>query len=264
MTFLEGLVLGVVQGLTEFLPVSSSGHLTVLPALVNLPTPPLLFDIAVHAATLAAVLFYFRADLLALVRGLAGKGAEPGRERRLAGLLVLATIPAVVVAVLWESPLEELFSQPRLASAALVVCGLWLLSASFLKEGEVEAEGLAWPKALLVGIAQAVALVPGISRSGATIATGLLLGLKRHEAPRLSFLMMVIAVAGAMLKGLLDLVQEGPGTLAAAPVVAGFAAAALSGYLAIGLVMKFVEKGRLAIFATYCIAAGFVFSLILS
>jgi undecaprenyl-diphosphatase len=257
-------LLGFVQGLTEFLPVSSSGHLTILPALVGLPTPPLMFDIAVHAATLVAVVVYFRADLLALMAGLAGKGEEPGPKRRLAGLLVLATAPAVVAALLWEEPLKALFSEPRLASAALVVCGLWLLAASFLKEGELEAERLPWHKALIVGIAQAVALVPGISRSGATIATGLLLGLKRHEALRLSFLMMVIAVAGATAKGLIELVQEGAGGLAAGPVLAGIITAAVSGYFAIALVMRFVEKGKLGVFAIYCLAAGLVFSLILS
>ncbi len=259
MGYLEALFLGFIQGLTEFLPVSSSGHLTVLPAVLKLHQPSLAFDVALHLATLIAVVVYFREDLKHLFASIAGKGEQSASWRRLVGLLVVGTLPAVVVALVLKDKLEALFSAPEAAAGALLVCGLWLLAASWAKQGRKKAEDLSWWDALVIGIAQSVAMVPGISRSGSTIATGLLTGMSVEEAPRFSFLLMIVAVSGAVVLEAKDAITSGGAGLVLGPTLAGMAAAAIAGYASISVVMQFVKKGRLAVFGGYCLVAGSVF-----
>jgi len=259
VSVLQAIVLGVIQGLTEFLPISSDGHLTIVPSVLGWDTPSLSFDLALHAGTLIAVVAYFRADLVAIVRGLATRGAEADRvgdrddARRLAFWLVLGTIPAGIVGLAFRSSFEALFEE------ALWACGFWLVTAAALVFGEwkhrrVPERTLTTPMVVAIGIAQVPALAPGISRSGLTIAAGLALGLSRVDAARFSFLLSIPAVAGAVLTEVPD-VLDGSFVLDGT-VLAGFLGALVVGYLAVSLLLRFVRARSLTPFAVYLVMAA--------
>jgi undecaprenyl-diphosphatase len=268
MTFFDALILGLVQGLTEFLPVSSSGHLTLGESLLGLAADeqPLFFKVWVHAATLGAVtIFYFR-DLVELAKQLIKPGSQvapgsdssdesslvaPGLGRPYILFLILATIPAVVAGLTLEDLIEERLDTPFAASCMLIFTGCLLL-LSRLKFGA--SRSLTWQLALVIGIAQAMALPPGVSRSGMTITTALLLGIDRTEAVRFSFLLSIPVIGGALL---LMLVKEGlPESLGMVILVGSAVAAFASGYLAIAMVKKFVIAGRFYLFGPYCLLVG--------
>jgi undecaprenyl-diphosphatase len=257
----RAVLLGALQGATEFLPVSSSGHLVLVPGLIGWESPSLAFDVAVHWATALAVLVYFRRDWLdmaasALRAARAGRlEGEPGA--RLGLLLLGATIPAGVVGVGLRDALEPLFGNPRLAALMLPVTGLILLGAEFIERrrgahGGEPSEGVDVPRALVIGAAQAVAIVPGISRSGMTIAAGMGAGLRREEAARFSFLLGTPAILGAALLELRSL-QAGAGLQL---VAAGMLSAFLVGYGSIGWLLAYLRRRSLAPFAVYVIALG--------
>lgn len=342
VTFVQAIVLGLVQGATEFLPISSSGHLVLVPWLLDWPDLGLAFDAVVHWGTLVAVVLYFRQDLEALARGWlasvrerrldpnptspsqAGepRGVEAG-DRRLAWLILIGTLPAVAAGLLFEDLFAQLFARPDWAARFLVVTGLLLVGAERVRGrrlvtaqlarpgsvsgpypssrsgGEVpqrvetsvrerdqelrcgaQAEGtghdglaelhrsnsepssgvslreLTLTGVLLIGVAQALAIAPGISRSGATIAAGLLVGLGRHDAARFSFLLATPVILGA---GLLQLVRlfEAGGLAAQVPLLAvGFLVAAVTGYLAIRFLLDYLQRHTLYVFAVYCWIVG--------
>jgi undecaprenyl-diphosphatase len=260
MTGLEAALWGILQGLTEFLPVSSSGHLVLVPWLLNREAPGFSFDVMVHLATLLAVLIYFRAELVMLVRGvlqLIARRRLDTPEARLAWLVMISSIPAVLAGLLLESVIDRLFGSPPVAAAALLITGAILFLAE--RYSGARAVSQMGPKdAALIGLAQAVALIPGISRSGSTIAVGMARGLTRSEAARYAFVMSIPVVLGAAAMELLGILTGAgmPGTWG--PLAIGMIAAFGSGYLAISALIRHVQRHSLRIFSVYCWVLGLV------
>jgi undecaprenyl-diphosphatase len=275
---LQAALIGILQGLTEFIPVSSSAHLELAPWIAGWPTGGLLgslsFDVFLHLGTLLALLGYFAGDWLRLLGAAAASLRErrigDNPDRRLAWLLILATIPAAVIGFVGEDFIDRGLhaesDQVRLAIAGFVVAGaLVLLLADRFGTRRREIDGLNLPSAVTIGLSQALALLPGISRSGATISAGLALGLTRESAARFSFLLATPITLGAGLYGsrkLLDVSHTGIEWLA---IVAGFAAAAISGMLAIGFLLSWLRHRSVAIFSLYRLAfAGLIVALVLA
>jgi undecaprenyl-diphosphatase len=264
MTDWLAALLGAVQGVTEFLPISSKTHLVVVPALLGRPSPSLPFIVLLHLGTLVALVAYFFKDLWELLLGL----IRGGEGRRLAILLVVASVPAAVVGLLFEETFEELLSHPREVAFALVATAVILVVAEWLAGTLPFANRLARPlrpevktrDAILIGIAQAVALFPGVSRSGATMSTGLGLGLRRDAVARFSFLLAIPAIAGANILELPEVIDAGVGSAE----VIGFVAAAVTGYASVALLLRYLRRYNYLPFAAYCLvfalAAGFALS----
>jgi undecaprenyl-diphosphatase len=259
LDIIEAIILGIVQGATEFIPVSSSGHLVLVPWLLGWESPGLVFDTVVHWGTLVAVLAYFWRDWWSLigawVRGLLQwDWRDP--NARLAWLILLGTLPAAVLGFALEDFFESLFGKPVWVSVFLLVTAGLLALSEWLGDKTRALEDLAWRDAVVIGLGQAAAIAPGISRSGATIAAGLLRGVQRAEAARFSFLLATPIIFGAGLFKLLDLLSM-PDPLAQVPVlVTGFLAAAISGYLCIWFLLRYLQRGKLYPFAVYCTVAG--------
>jgi undecaprenyl-diphosphatase len=252
MTYAQAALLGAIQGLTEFLPVSSSAHLALAPRFFSFPDPGLTFDVALHLGTLLAVLIYYRKIWLDLA---AGTLRDPrGTQARTLGLLVLATLPAVVFGLALEHKAEEAFRDPRRIALCLIAFSGILVWAD--RRGARNSQ--AWRTAgarnvILVGFAQVLALMPGVSRSGATISAALLLGIAAPEAAELSFLMATPIVAGAALLKLRHLgIADVNG-----PFMLGLAASAVVGFAAVGAFIRFLPKGGLKPYAAYRVALGF-------
>jgi len=258
MTLLEALILGLIQGATEFLPVSSSGHLVIGQAILHISVPGVSFEVAVHVATLLSVLLVYRKRVSGLVVG-ALKGDS--QAWRYVGLLFLATLPAAIIGLTLGDVVEGLFEAPYVAGGALLVTGtfLWTTRRALAKNPDRK-PGVR--EALLMGVAQACALVPGISRSGATVVAGLWLGIEAEEAAEFSFLMAVPAILGAAVLQLPDL-AEGGASLGAGPLVLGSVAAAITGVLAIRAFIAMLRKKSFHAFGPYCWAAGGLFLLYL-
>jgi undecaprenyl-diphosphatase len=248
-----------VQGLTEFLPISSSGHLIVVPFLLGWHDPfieSLAFSVMLHAATLLALLIYFRDDWLRVIpAGLAAirdrsLGDDP--DRRLAWLLAVATIPAVIVGVALNDLIETAFREPRLVAVTLVIGAAILFIADRLGSHSKDERSISFPVAFGIGAAQAVALVPGVSRSGISISAGLFAGLTREAAARFAFLMATPITAGAALWELRKLVAGEAGVdLPLVPLAAGMAAALLAGLLAIAATLRFLRSNGVGVFVVY-------------
>lgn len=260
MTLLEALILGLVQGLTEFLPVSSSGHLALGQALLGVESGGgALFEVVVHVATALAIVTVYRSEfgklLVAVPRSLNPSGlglryvTDP--DVRMVWWLLASAVPAGVIGILFKDEVEGLFEQPRVVGGLLVLTGLWLLLLWRFRGGD---RPMSLRIALIMGLVQAGAILPGISRSGATIGAGLLAGGRREEVGRFAFLMALIPIGGAALLKARDLGQEGsPSTLA---LLVGFAAAFVSGVFALKVLLAFVARGGLWLFAPYCLLAG--------
>ncbi len=263
MGIFQALVLGLIQGATEFLPISSSAHLVLTPWLLGWKDPGLAFDAFLHLGTLVAVLAYFWSDLVALavawVRSLKERRLTP--RAKVAWLIILGTLPAAVMGLGLEGFFEGLFAAPSRVALLLLVTGFILTLGEWLRHREGRMEGLSWLDALLIGLAQGVAIAPGISRSGATISAGLWRGLGREEAARFSFLLAIPAILGAAALEFPSLLggTEGAGLA----IMVGFLAAAVSGYLAIRFLLGFLKRRSLYIFALYCWAVG-GFALLIS
>lgn len=248
MTYLQGVVLGVVQGLTEFLPVSSSGHLVLVPHVFGWPDQGLAFDAVMHLGTLAAMLAYFRLELAALV-----SGALP---RPLAALLVAATVPGALAGVLFGKLIEAHLRWPLAiaASTGIWALVLWVADRRALpaRPGAADPlEGIGWRRGLLIGCAQAIALVPGTSRSGITITTALLTGVDRATAARFSFLLGIPITAGAGGLKLLQLLKTGVPAGDAGPLLAALGAAFLSGWFAVWFLVSYLKRRSLVPFVVY-------------
>jgi undecaprenyl-diphosphatase len=258
----QAIVLGIVQGLTEFLPVSSSGHLIVVPALLGWDDPfieSLAFSVMLHMATLLALLIFFRSDWLRLVpAGLAtlrDRSFRGDPDRRLAWLLVASTVPAVIVGVLLDDLIETAFREPRLVAMTLVAGAAVLWIADRIGSKEREISGLTFSAAIGIGAAQALALVPGVSRSGISISAGLFAGLDRESAARFAFLMATPITAGAGLWELRKIVSGEVGVeLPIVPLLAGMAASLVAGLLAIAVLMRYLRTNGVGIFVVYRIA----------
>lgn len=259
MSVWQAVLLGILQGLTEFLPVSSSGHLVIVPRLLGWPDPGLALDTLLHLGTLLAIVAYFWSDLWRLFRA----GLQSLRQRsladpdaRVAWAMVVATIPAGIVGVLFEEKIEQLFGVPMAAAAFLLGTALLLVVSEMLGSRQRPITSISWFDALLIGLAQTLAIAPGLSRSGSTIAAGLLTGFRREDATRFSFLLAVPIVLASGLYQIAKLVLDGGGTTPAGAVVAGMAAAAISGYLAIAGLLALVRRHSLYGFAVYCALFG--------
>jgi undecaprenyl-diphosphatase len=266
MSILQAIILGIIQGATEFIPVSSSGHLVLVPWLLNWDSPALVFDTVVHWGTLVAVLAYFWRDwwslILAWLRGLA-RWDWSDTHARLMWLILLGTVPAAILGYLLEAFFESLFGEPVWVSIFLLVTAGLLALGEWLGSRTRELANLKWPDALLIGLGQAAAIAPGISRSGATMTVGLLRGVKRAAAARFSFLLSTPIIFGAGLFSLLDL-RSAPEPLAQVPLlITGFVAAAATGYLCIWLLLRYLQNRKLYPFAAYCACLA-VFCLVVA
>ncbi len=261
---LQALVLGIVQGLTEFLPISSSGHLIIIPWLFGWSgfVDTLAFTVALHAGTLGALLLYFREDWIRLIpAGLASirdRSFRGDQDRRLAWLLVVSTIPAAILGVLLNDPIETAIREPTIVAVLLVIAGgiLWL--ADRWATGRRPLSRLTMPAALGIGMAQALALLPGVSRSGISIAASLFAGLDRQDAARYSFLMATPVTAGAVLFEAVKLVKGGEAVTEAGPLLVGIAAAFVSGIIAISALLRYVRTRSYNVFVAYRLALAAV------
>ncbi len=259
MNPIQALILGILQGATEFLPISSSAHLVLVPWLLDWRPPGLPFDTMVHWGTLVAVVIFFWRDLLRLIaagaRSLVHRSlADP--EARLAWGIVAGTLPAAALGYLFEDQFEALFLNPRAVGGFLLVTALLLFISERWSQQRRELQEVNLMDALLIGLAQAIAIAPGISRSGATIAAGLGRGLRRETAARFSFLLSIPAILGAgLLQGVKLAISDAPGN-GVMLLVIGFLAATVTGYLCIRFLLSFLQRGRLYIFAAYCALAG--------
>lgn len=256
MDFWEALILGIVQGLTEFLPVSSSGHLELGKALFgdeSLPEESLLFTVVVHAATALSTVVVFRKDILEILKGLFQ--FKWNEEAEFSAKITLSMIPAAVIGVLFNDEMEALFDkQTLLVGAMLFITGLLLFLADKAKRTE---KTVGFGHSALIGIAQAIAILPGISRSGSTIATSVLLGIDREKAARFSFLMVVPLIIGKVTKDIMD-GHISSDLTHAMPLLIGFTGAFFSGLLACTWMISLVKKSQLRYFSYYCFLAGTV------
>ena len=262
MNLTEAIGLGIVQGLTEFLPVSSSGHLVLSQNLLGLQEPLLAFDISVHVGTLFAIAIYFFKDIVALVKALVrwlsvlpDRQAAAGlmaadREVRMALLIITGSVPTAVIGLLFKEIAETVFSSVTLVGVMLIITGVVLWGTRWLGKQGHGIRQVTVKNSLIVGVVQGLAIMPGISRSGATIAAGLFLGFDRETAARYSFLLSIPAVAGAGLLGAKDLF--GQGGLPLAVIAAGALSSCLVGYASLKLLVWMVRRGHLHFFAPYC------------
>lgn len=255
MSSLEAIILGLVQGLTEFLPVSSSGHLAIGKALFGIETADLSFEVAVHAATVLATIVVFWKDIWKLLCGLFKW--KLNSETRYILLILLSMIPVFIVGMFFKDSVEELFGNGLLVvGCALLVTALMLfLSETLTARRGGEGGKVTWKSALWMGLAQAVAVIPGLSRSGSTIAAGLLSGVSKQEVTRFSFLMVLIPILG---EAFLDVVggDFAASTVGTLPLILGFLAAFVSGLFACKFMIAMVRKARLKWFALYCVLVG--------
>ena len=272
MTELQALILGVVQGLTEFLPISSSGHLILVPWLLDfhyLQTHEdfnKTFDVALHAGTLLAVLVYFRTEIVELIRAAFSsirKRSITEPSEKLAWLIALATIPAAAIGAIWADKIEEDLGEPWQIAILLVVFAILLWLADRLPQRR-QMDQLSWGAALAVGFAQAVALAPGTSRSGITITAGRFLGLTRDAAARFSFLLLAPVTLGAVLFKGAEVARDGlpPGSVG--PVLVGIASAAVSGFIAIWALLRYVRTHGYGVFVIYRLVAAAVIVLLIA
>jgi undecaprenyl-diphosphatase len=254
----QALVLGILQGLAEFLPISSSAHLTLAPWLFGWPDPGLAFDVALHVGTLVAVLWFFRAQWISLVAAairLVTQGKPKTEEERRVIFLIIATIPGALAGLALEKYADTAFRDPRLIAVVLIVMGvlLWIVDRMAARDRPLET--MRWKDALLIGLAQMFAIVPGVSRSGSTITAGRALHFTREGAAVFSFLMsMPIIAAAAILKVPHVLKTEGLST----PLMVGVVASAISGWLAITVLLRFVVSRSYGVFAAYRVVVGII------
>jgi undecaprenyl-diphosphatase len=257
-TVVQAIVLGVVQGLTEFLPISSSAHLVLVPWLLGWPSPSLAFDVSLHLGTLVAVLFYYRRDWVRLAGGvltvLRDRRLTGDPDRTIAWWVIIGTVPAALIGYLARHVVEGLTDRPAVVAALLLGTGVILLASAWAR-GQRRAAQMTVIDAVAIGLAQAVSVLPGISRSGSTIGMGLARGLAPVEAARFSFLLSAPVILGAAIVEVPDVVR-GESSAGLAAVATGLLAAALFGFLAIHVLLKLLLRGSLKPFAVYCFAAG--------
>jgi undecaprenyl-diphosphatase len=261
LSLVQAIVLGVVQGLTEFLPVSSSGHLRIVPAFAGWEDPGAAFTAVIQLGTMAAVLLYFRADLiriaLAWLRSLRDPARRGTLDARLGWYLILATIPISLIGVAFKDQIENGARDLYLIGSMLIVFGLVLLAAEAVSRRERDVETITRRDALVIGVAQALALVPGVSRSGATISAGLLLGFDRVSAARFSFLLSVPAVVLSGLYELKDVVNgTAEGAAGVGPTAVATVLAFITGYMSIAFFLRFLTTHSTAVFVGYRVLLG--------
>ncbi len=258
MGIFESLILGLVQGLTEFLPVSSSGHLVISEGLFGIKSDDIVFEILVHFGTLIAVLIYFRKKLYGIIKAVFAAAFDKSARNlnpdlKMALFLIVGTIPAVIIGFVFKSHIVEAFNSPRWASAMLLVTALILFSTKWAADGSKKLSGI---RSLAIGFAQALAIMPGISRSGSTISMGMWLGMNKSEAAEFSFLLSVPAIVGATILEIPQIFNV-PGNAGLLPVyLAGAVVSAVVGYLSIAFLLSVIKKGKFFYFGLYCVVIG--------
>ncbi len=265
MTFLQAIILGIVQGLTEFIPVSSSGHLVLVPHFLGWQFAKeykFIFDVLVQWGTLFSVFIYFWKDLTAIARaflqGIMEKKPFVDPDSRMGWYLVLATLPAVVFGLLGKDLIEHAFASAKMTGYFLFLTAILLVIAERIGQRDRSMEEITWLDSLFIGFSQVLALLPGVSRSGATIAGGMTRRLDRSAAARFSFLMSVPVMLGAGVLALKDLAALPAAHDFILPLLAGFLAALVSGYIAIRWLIAYLSKHSLYLFAGYCTVLGLI------
>ncbi len=266
MTPGEAILLGILQGLTEPLPVSSSAHLVIVPALIpGFHQPTVFFDVVLHLGTLAAVIFFLRREIRGLITALLpkpgragivpeGNGSERAADRRLILLIIVATFLTGVIGILFKERIERLFESVETTACMLFITGALLFLSDRVKRATRRKNEMTLVDGIVIGLVQAVALIPGISRSGSTITFGIFRGLERETSARFSFLLSIPAIAGAAVLKAAELTRIPTGELFA--LGAGFLSAAVTGFLALKLLFVMINRTGLTIFAYYCWFAG--------
>ncbi len=265
MDVLQAVIVGIVQGLTEFLPVSSSAHLIFVQELLGINQPGIAFDVLLHLGTLVAVVGYFFKDIVEMIkafvssiidlfRGSFREGFRNDPYKKLAWMVIVGTIPAGVVGMLFDAQIEAAFQSITIPAFFLLVTGTLLYVSQRLNVGNRDIKNSGLKDSIIVGIGQAFAILPGLSRSGTTISSGLLIGLDKEFAAKFSFLLAIPAILGAALTQF-----DGIGAGFDAnflPYILGFLASVISGYLAISILLKLIRERSLDIFAFYCWIVG--------
>lgn len=266
MPLYQAIVLAFVQGLTEFLPISSTAHLALFPWLLHWKDPGLTFDVALHAGTLVAVLAYFWRYWVEMLRVVLGLGEPEDSKlrlnRRLFWFLVVATLPAALAGWRFEHAAEHQLRQPAVIGAALILVGVLMWAGERLNARRHTLGQISFLDSLLVGIAQAFAVIPGVSRSGVTMSAGLFRGMTRETCARFSFLLSTPIIAGAALKKGLEIRQEGLPPEMRLPFLVGAILAALVGYLVIAVLMRYLERRTFKIFVVYRLGLGVIVLLL--
>lgn len=257
MSTLNAILLGILQGLTEFLPVSSSGHLQIGKEVLNFETPDLLFDVMLHVATLCVVLLFFRKRVAAIIKAFLGLffqrfSKDYFENKRFLWGIIIASIPTAIIGLLFEKYMLQYFQAVTFVGYALIVTSILLIISDKFQGADKITPG----KSVIIGIAQGLAVTPGISRSGTTIAVSVMLGINRQEAAEFSFLISVPAILGAMLLHIKDITSFDQSLIV--PYAAGMAAAFISGFLVIGVMMAFIKNAQLKFFAIYCLILGII------
>ena len=271
MNILQAIILGVIQGLTEFLPVSSSGHLVLFQHLFGLKEAEFFFDISVHLGTLVAVFIFFRKDIYAIIYSVlryckmifktgSFSGANEDSDLRLALLIITGSIPTAIIGLLFHKIADQLFSSVLIAGAMLILTGIILFFTLFVRSSKKESPLFSIRNSLIIGISQGLAIMPGLSRSGTTIATGLFLGLNHETAARYSFLLSIPAILGASLLSFGDL--SGNISVPVKTAVTGAIVSCIAGYFALNFLFYIIKKGRLHYFSPYCLIIGIISVLI--
>ena len=264
MSILQGILLGLVQGVTEFLPISSSGHLVLAEHLLGLPpSNDITFEVVVHLGTLMSVVVAFWPDITGLVGALVRAMSHVPRwghlyredaYLRLGVLIVIASVPAAIIGILFEDAVGEAFADPKLVAVMLIVTGLILFLTRLTRP--VQGKEVRMGTAILIGFAQAFAILPGISRSGSTISTGMYTSIPPFEAARFSFLLSVPVIAGAAALKMIELLHHGIAVEGLEPMIAGLVMSFLSGYVAIKVLLRIIGKGKFSLFSFYCLVIG--------
>lgn len=265
LDILSAIILGAVQGLAEFLPISSSGHLVLIPHLLGVETN-LAFDTVLHIGTLVAIFTFFWNDIIDLIKGFIlsiidlseGKdkfiaGLNNSVQKRFSWLIIIGSIPTAIIGLLLKDAIETIFRGTIFVGIFLIITGLLLYYSEKQRHGDITAKKMSFKQAIIVGICQGLAVLPGISRSGATISSGLCLGLEREYAARYSFLLSIPAVVGA---GIIQIKDIATIDVSFTILLAGFISSVVFGYLAIKLLMKMIKGWSLNIFAYYCWIIG--------
>jgi undecaprenyl-diphosphatase len=256
MSIFQALILGIVQGLGEFLPISSTAHLIVTPWLLGFKDPGLGFNLALHWGTFVAVIYYFRTDVRDLIRGFwhslfkSTRNFENNIYQKLSWLLVLASVPGALIGKLLQEQAEHAFRNPLLIAVTMSSFGIIILLADWFGEKTKNLDRITKLDALLIGLGQALAIIPGVSRSGSTITAGLILGFKREDAARFSFLMSIPIIFGAGLVGL----NSGFSGASLTNILVGFISSAVVGFLSIKYMLRYLAKHDYKIFTWYRLA----------
>ena len=260
MSIFQAIVFGAVQGLTEFLPISSTAHLILLPWAFGWPDPGLSFDVALHLGTLVALLIYFRTDWIVLIGSAFGiiRGRTQAADARMTMLIVGATIPGALAGALFEHKVEDAFRAPQLIALMLIALAVVLVVAERMGHRRKNLDEISWTDAIIVGLAQAFAIVPGVSRSGVTISAGLFRSMKRGTAARFSFYLSTPIIGGAVAKKTLDILKEGASIDQLTIFIAGIISAGIVGYLSIAFLLRYLQTHNTFLFVYYRVALAIV------